>query len=315
MVEIQTNEQQLADLPGVGPATVTKLTDAGLGTLMAMAVSSPTEVSTVAGLSESVARKIIKAARAELQLGFEKAKDYAHKRDKIKKIGTGCSAFDEVLDGGFESSTVTQVYGRTASGKTQLSHLMVVRALMEDPKNKAIYLDSESTFRLSRIKDFCEANKVDYEDAMERIRVARSFNTDHQMLLVDEIEKMLQEDNTYRILVIDSLTSHFRADFSGRGELAPRQQKLNKHLHQLLKIADLHNLVVIVTNQVQSDPGQFYGNPEKPIGGNILSHSVTSIIAVRPGAKGTWVMKLVDSPCLPVGEASYVITKDGFENV
>jgi len=310
---------ELKDLAGVGPATVTKLEESGLGTLMSLAVSSPTEVSTVAGMSESVARKIIKAARAELQLGFEKAKDFAKKREKINKIGTGCSDFDEVLDGGFESSTITEVYGRTAGGKTQMSHLMVVRALMEDSENKAIYLDSESTFRPSRIKDFCEANKLDYDNAMERIMVARSFNTDHQMLLVDTIEKMLQEDNTYRILVVDSLTSHFRADFSGRGELAPRQQKLNKHLHQLLKIADLYNLVVIVTNQVQSDPGQFYGNPEKPIGGNILSHSVTSIIAVRPGkkvdGKPTWNMKLVDSPCLPVGEADYRITKSGFENV
>jgi len=306
---------ELSNIKGVGPATLQKLEEAGITSLLNMATSSPTEISNIAGLSESVARKIIKEARSQLSLGFEKANTYALKRDRVKKLGTGCESFDSVLDGGFESSTVTEVYGRTAAGKTQLSHLMVVRALLENKENKAIYLDSESTFRSSRIKDFSESHKADYDDIMNRIYVARSYNTDHQLLLIDELEKILQDDNNFRLLVIDSLTSHFRADFSGRGELASRQQKLNKHLHQLLKIADLYNLVVIITNQVQSDPGMMFGNPEKPIGGNILSHSVTNILYVRPGKAGTWVVKLVDSPNLPVSEASYIITKDGFKNV
>ena len=305
----------LSKIKGLGTKGIEKLTENGLATFMSLAVSSPTEISTMCGLSENKARAIIKACREQLSLGFQKAKEFSKKRDNIKKIGTGCSNFDEILDGGFESSTVTEVYGRTAAGKSQLCHIMVVRALLENKTNKAIYIDSESTFRESRIKDFSEANKLDYDDAMNRIYVARSFNVDHQMLLVDEIEKMLQEDDTYRIIVIDSLTSHFRANYSGRGELAPRQQKLNKHLHQILRIADLYNLVVIVTNQVQSDPGVFYGNPEKPIGGNILSHSVTSIIYLRPGKAGSRVAKLVDSPNLPIAEGNYSITKNGFENV
>ena len=307
--------EELREIKGVGPETAKKLEENGLGTLMGIATSSPTEISTMCGISENKARTLIKECRGELKLGFEVAKDFAKRREKINKIGTGCVAFDEIIDGGFESSTITEVYGRTASGKTQLSHLMVVRALLEDKENKAIYLDSESTFRPNRIKDIAEANNLEYEDAMNRIYVARSYNSDHQLLLVDELEKVLQEDNTYRILVVDSLTSHFRADYSGRGELAPRQQKLNKHLHQLLKIADLYNLIIIVTNQVQSDPGQFYGNPEKPIGGNILSHGVTNIIYIRPAKAGTWAAKLMDSPSLPQTECNYVITKNGFEDV
>jgi len=312
---VKEKVSEIASVKGVGSTTLEKLETNGLKTYMAIATSSPTEISTICGLSENKARGIIKACREKVSLGFETARNYAKKRNKVKKIGTGCSNFDDVLGGGFESSTVTEVYGRTAAGKTQLSHLLVVRALLEDKDNKAIYIDSESTFRADRIKDFAEANGLDSDEVMDRIVIARSYNTDHQLLLVDELESILQKDNTFRILVVDSLTSHFRADFSGRGELAPRQQKLNKHLHQLLKLADLYNLVVVVTNQVQSDPGQFYGNPEKPIGGNILSHSVTSILYVRPAAKGTWSVKLVDSPNLPVADANYTITKDGFENV
>lgn len=313
--EKNNKDSELLILDGCGETTVNKLTDAGLGTLMTLATSSPGEVSSIAGISETVARKLIKNARENLKLGFETAHNYSKKRDGVRNISTGCKGLDHILGGGFESSAMTQIYARTASGKTQLSHLMVVKTIQTDKKAKAIYIDSESTFRSERIKDFCDANKIDYDDAMNRIYVARSYNSDHQILLVDEIEKMLQADNSYRIIVVDSVSSHFRADFSGRGELAGRQQKLNKHLHQLLRLADIYNLVVIITNQVQSDPGTFYGNPEKPIGGNIMSHAATNILYLRPGKAGTYVAKLVDSPSLPAEECNYIITKDGIEDV
>jgi len=306
---------ELGDLPGVGPATVTKLEDAGLGTMMAMAVSSPSEVSTVAGLSESVSRKIIKAARENLKLGFEKANEFAHRRDKIKKIGTGCKAFDEMLAGGFESGAISEVYGQYGCGKTQLSHLLVVRALIEHKDNKAIFIDTENTFRDDRIRDFAEANGLDPEEALDRIFVSRAYNSDHQMLLVDEVEKMLQEDNSFRIVVVDSLSSHFRSEFIGRGALANRQQKLNKHMHQLLKLADLYNMVVLVSNQVMANPAQMFGDPTTAIGGHIVGHNSTFRIYMRPGKAGTIYAKLVDSPNLPQSDCNYNIAKEGFIDI
>ena len=309
------NETKIIDLPGVGPSTVTKLTDAGLGTVMSIAVSSPQEISTVAGLSESVARKIIKNARDNLKLGFEKATDYAHRRDKIQKISTGCTNFDSIIDGGFESGAITEVYGQFGSGKTQLSHITVVRALLENKDNKAIYIDSENTFRADRIKDFATANGLDPEEALDRIYVARAYNSDHQMLLIDEVEKTLQTDNSYRIIVVDSLTSHFRAEFIGRGTLATRQQKLNKHMHQLLKLADLYNMVVLVTNQVMAKPDSFFGDPTQAIGGHIVGHNSTFRIYMRPGKAGSIFAKLMDSPNLPNNDTNFMVTKEGFINV
>ena len=306
---------ELATLKGCGPATIEKLDDSGLGTLMALAVTSPAEVSSVAGLSESVARKLIKQARENLSLGFEKAKDYAQRRDKIQKISTGCTNFDEVLDGGFESGAITEVFGQFGSGKTQLAHLLVVRALIEDPKNKAIFLDTENTFRADRISDFAMANGLDPENALERIFVARAYNSDHQILLTEEIEKMLQKDQDYRIIVVDSLTSHFRAEFIGRGTLASRQQMLNKHMHQLMKMADLYNMVVYVTNQVMAKPDQFYGDPTTAIGGHIVGHNSTFRIYMRPGKAGSTYAKLIDSPNLPQSDTNFNITKEGFVNV
>jgi len=307
-----TNENELSKLPGVGPATVEKLESAGLGTIMAIAVSGPSELANTAGMSEAAARKIIKAAKLELKLGFEKATDYAHKRDNVEKIGTGCAVFDNILAGGFESGAITEAYGQFGSGKTQLSHLMVVRALIEKPDNKAIFIDTENTFRADRIKDFAEANDLDYEDAMEKIFVARAYNSDHQMLLVDEVEKMVQSDDGYRIIVVDSLTSHFRSEFIGRGTLAMRQQKLNKHMHQLLKLADLHNMIVLVTNQVMANPAQMFGDPTSPIGGHIVGHNSTFRIYMRPGKAGTTYVKLVDSPNLPQMDCNINVVKEGF---
>jgi DNA repair protein RadA len=303
---------ELTELSGIGETTAQKLADAGISTLMSLAVSSPMEVSTLAGMSENKARGIIQQARDSLKLGFEKAKDFARRRENIKKIGTGCSVFDDMLDGGFESGAISEIYGQFGTGKTQLSHLLVVKAIQENKDNKAIFIDTENTFRADRIKDFAEANGLDPDDVLNRIYVSRSYNSDHQMLLVDEIEKMLQKDNTYRILVMDSLTSHFRAEFSGRGELAGRQQKLNKHMHQLLRIADLYNMVVLVTNQVHANPGMFYGDPTTPVGGHIVGHNSTFRIYLRPGKAGSIYAKLVDSPNLPNSDCNFYLTKEGF---
>ncbi len=311
-----TKKSELSILKGAGPTTIEKLESAGISTLMSLAVTTPVEVSTIAGISESVARKLIQQARENLKLGFEKAKEFAKRRDKIRKIGTGCSDFDGMLEGGFESGVITEVYGQFGSGKTQLAHLLVVRALIENKDNKAIFLDTENTFRPDRIKDFAEANGLDFDDAMNRIYVSRAYNSDHQILLVEEIEKMLQKNGeNYRILVIDSLTSHFRSEFVGRGTLAERQQKLNKHMHQLLKIADLYNLVVLVTNQVHANPAQFYGDPTTPVGGHIVGHNSAFRIYVRPGKGGSIYAKLVDSPNLPSNECNFFIKKEGFVNV
>jgi len=306
---------ELSEIKGVGPETEKKLEESGLGTLMSIATSSPTEIANVAGMSEAVARKIIRNARESLKLGFEKAKDFAKAKEDIKRITTGCKSFDDMLGGGFESGALNEVYGEWGTGKTQLCHLLAVRSLMNDKTSKAIFIDTENTVRKDRLLDFAKANGLDPDDVLDRIYISRAYNSDHQMLLIDEVERMLQKDNSYRILIVDSLTSHFRAEFIGRGTLANRQQKLNKHLHQLLKIADIYNLVVVISNQVQSDPGQMFGNPIKPIGGNIVGHASTIRIYLRRGKAGSIHADLVDSPNMPRNECSFILAKNGFDEV
>ncbi|HDJ96550.1 MAG TPA: hypothetical protein ENG45_00575, partial [Candidatus Aenigmarchaeota archaeon] len=116
------------------------------------------------------------------------------------------------------------------------------------------------------------------------------------------------------IVVHNSLTSHFRAEFIGRGELARRQQKLNRHLHELQRLADRFNLAVYVTNQVMAAPDVLFGDPTRPVGGHVLGHMSFYRIYLRRGRSGTRIARLVDAPDLPEGERVFRITEKGVES-
>ncbi len=138
---------------------------------------------------------------------------------------------------------------------------------------KAVYIDTEGTFRPERIRQIAEGLGANPEKVLKNILVARAFNSDHQILLMDKINEMIKEGEPIKLVVIDSLTAHFRAEFAGRGQLADRQQKLNRYLHNLIRMSEQHNLAVYVTNQVMANPGMMFGDPTTPIGGNILGHA------------------------------------------
>lgn len=163
----------------------------------------------------------------------------------------------------------------------------------------------------SRVREIAEGVGANPEQVLKNIFVARAFNSDHQILLLERISEMIKEKEPIKLLVIDSLTAHFRAEFAGRGQLADRQQKLNRYLHDLMKLAEQHNIAVYVTNQVMSNPAQMFGDPITPIGGNIVGHASTYRIYLRRGKKGSRVAKMIDSPNLPDNEIVYFVTKDG----
>lgn len=306
-------ESKLTRIQGLGPASITKLKENGIITLLNLATQNPTELNTLTGISEKLCRKFINEANTKSNLGFDTANNYFDKKKANKLIGTGCEVFDTMIGGGFEPGYINEVHGKTGISKSQLTHLMVVRGLLGNKTNKTIYIDSENSFSKNRIEDFAKANGLDTKDAFKRIKIARAYNFDNQMLLINKVEEMVQKDPTYKLLVIDSLTAHIRNEFAGRGRLADRQAKLNKHMHDIMRIADLYNLVVIVTNQILSDPSVVYANPDKPVGGNILSHNCGMMIYLRPGLKGCTHAIVVDSTKLPKNECNYFIRTGGFE--
>ena len=308
--------KKIQDLPGVGAATAEKLESAGFRDLMSVAVATLGELVEVAGVTEAVARKMINAARDSMKMGFETGIEVLKKRELVTKISTGSQGFDNLMGGGFETGAITECFGEFGSGKTQVGHILCINTLKEDPDAYAVYIDTENTFRPERIMQLAEGAGCNPQDILSRIMVARAYNSDHQMLLTEKLDSLITEQGKkVRLVVIDSLTSHFRAEFIGRGTLAERQQKLNRHMHALAKVASSHNICVYVTNQVMAKPDQFFGDPTTAIGGHVVAHASTFRIYLRKGKKGTRVAKLIDAPNLADGECCFEVLTEGFKDV
>jgi DNA repair protein RadA len=306
----------ITNLPGVGAATAEKLMNAGYDTVLSVAVASPGEIIELAGVTEATARKMIQFARSKLEMGFESGDEILKRREKVEKITTGSNSFDSLLGGGFETAAITECFGEYGSGKTQMAHILSVNIQKKDPDAVAVFIDTENTFRPERIKQIAEAAGIDPEKALKNIRVARAYNSDHQMLLAEKSEDLIKKDGLkVKLIIVDSLTAHFRAEFIGRGTLADRQQKLNKHMHVLMRLADMYNLSIYVTNQVMAKPDVFFGDPTQAIGGHIVGHNAMFRVYLRKGKKGSRVAKLVDSPSLPEGEANFYVEAGGLRDV
>jgi len=306
--------KDIADLPGIGPQAAEKLFTANYKSLESVAVASPKELTEVAGLGDKTAEKAIKAARDALDMGFESAEEIRKRREIIGKIKTGSEELDALLGGGLETQSITEVYGKMASGKTQWCFQLCVMVQLE-PENgglggNALYIDSESSFRPERIIAIAKAQGLDPEEVLKNVYVARAYNADHQMLLADKAEQLIKDKNI-KLLIVDSIISQFRSEYIGRGMLAERQQKLNKHLRQLMKLAEMNNIVVLVTNQVMSRPDILFGDPTAPVGGNVIGHATKTRLYLRKSKGEKRIARLVDSPSLPDGEAIYQVTEDG----
>ena len=309
-------ELSLTDIPGIGPGIATKLEAAGIYDLMGLAVMGPSDLAELAGVGTAVARKAIQAARGMMQLGFTDGAEFDKKRKDVMYIGTGSENFNNLLGGkGVESRSITECYGAFGSGKTQLGLTLAVNVQLPKEQGgvngKAVYIDTEGTFRPDRIRQIAEGIGANSDKVLKNILVARAFNSDHQILLLDKVTELIKEGEPIKLMIIDSLTAHFRAEFSGRGQLADRQQRLNRYLHQLMKLAEQHNIAVYVTNQVMSNPAMMFGDPTTAIGGNIVGHASTYRIYLRRGKQGSRVAKMIDSPNLPDNEASFYVTEAG----
>ncbi len=314
----EKKEYTLEDLPGVGSATAEKLRDAGYTGLVELAVASPKDLAEIANVGEGVAQKIIAAARKYANVGqFETGDVIYERRKKMTKLTTGSGEFDGLLGGGLESQSITELFGQFGSGKTQIVHQLAVNVQLPVEKGglngEVIFIDTENTFRPERIAQMSEALGLEPTEVLKKIHVARAFNSHHQMLMVDKAMELAKE-HPIRLLIVDSLTAHFRAEYVGRGSLAERQQLLNRHMHDLLRFADINNAVVAVTNQVSSKPDMFYGDPTTPIGGNIVAHNATYRLYIRKARGNKRIVRLIDSPALPDGEIVINITTEGIRD-
>jgi DNA repair protein RadA len=338
--------EDLEELRGVGSATADKLDDAGYNTVKSIAVASPGELADSAGIGDNTASKIIRSARQEADVGgFETGTQVFERRKEIGKISMLVPEVDDLLGGGIETQSITETYGEFGSGKSQFTHQLSVNVQLPEEHGglgrSAVFIDTEDTFRPERIGQMVrglddeiiaallddrgiegdagdeDAMEALVESVLEHIHVAKAFNSNHQILLAEKAKEIADDlDDTefpVGLVVVDSLTAHFRAEYVGRGNLADRQQKLNKHMHDILRVADLHNAAAVVTNQVQSNPDAMFGDPTKPVGGNILGHTSTFRMYIRKSKDDKRIVKLVDAPNLPDGEAVLRIKEAGLK--
>lgn len=307
----------LQNLPGVGPTIAAKLQEGGLTTYEAISVVSPKELSAATGIGEATAQKIILAARSKLNIGFMTAEKLFDERKKISRLSTGCEKLDGLLGGGIETRSIAEVFGEFRTGKTQIAHQICVTVQLPPSKGglngAALYIDSEGTFRPERLLQIAQKYNLDGNTVLKNVFYARAYNSDHQIVIVESAPKLIQENNL-KLIIVDSVMSHFRAEYIGRGTLSERQQKLNRFVHRLLQIAEAYNVIVFITNQVMDSPGIFFGDPTRPIGGHVLAHSSTYRIYLRKSKGNKRVARLIDSPCLPEGEALFEITESGIED-
>ena len=308
----------IEDLGGVGPATAEKLRELGYHTIESLATAALKEL-VPAGISEKQAAKIISQARGSISISFIPASELIKMRQNLLRLSSGSKSIDELLGGGLESQTISEFYGQYGVGKSILCHQLCVN--VQKPVDQgglnggALYIDTEQTFRPEWIVRMSNHLGMDPDTVAHNIIYAEAYTSDHQILLLEKADQVIKENNI-RLIVVDSLTAHFRSEYLGREMLADRQQKINKHLHRLVRLARAFNAVAVVTNQVMSRPDAFFAMAVEAVGGHIVAHTTHTRVFLRRTASGpVRIARLVSSSYLAEGERLFKVTENGIEDV
>jgi len=320
--EIEFDEMlDVSSLKGVGDVTAKKLREAGINTIQDLMLYSPIYISELTGIPVERAEKLVLQAYERLKdLGlappdFASASDIMERRKARKYITTGSHSLDELLKGGVATQAVTEFYGEFGSGKTQICHTLAVNVQLPEEEGGlgkgAIYIDTENTFSPDRITEIAYHRGLDPNEVLKRIIVGTPYNT---VILLNMVKKLPELIKKYDIgfVAIDSAVGPFRAEYLGRGRLSERQQLLNRFMHDLVRIAEVYDVAVVITNQVQERPDVIFGDPTKPIGGHVVAHAVTYRIYLKKSKRANLrIAAIIDSPEHPPGEAVFAITEKG----
>jgi len=301
-------------LQGVTEPTLKKLLDAGITTLEALIVTPPHEVVRLTQMKIETAERAITKAREIVGPSFITA-DELHKLKKDHpRCSTGSKELDRILGGGIETGILTELIGPFSGGKTQIC--MTLAVLAQRPIEEGgfgrgvVVIDTEGTFETTRVIQIAEQRGYDSGEVLNGILVARAFNASHLNLLIQHLHKIVQERGV-KLVIVDSLISHFRSEFIGRGMLAERQQLLARCLGNLLRIAEANDVAVVFTNQIQANPTGFFGDPNRPAGGNIMGHAAAVRVRLWKGKTNTRLAKVIDSSYLPDEKIRFAVTSMG----
>jgi DNA repair protein RadA len=314
---------EIQDIEGIGPTTARKLKEAGIVSVMDLAVASADELAVDINSSKETAATFIMAAQRLLRESnilekeFVTAESALEKRKALMRCSTGSRALDELLLGGIETQAVTEFYGEFGSGKSQICHTL--SAIAPQPREAgglnggAIYIDTEGTFRPERLNQIARARDLEPSHVLKNVAVCKVYNSSHLELIIKDLGKYISDFNA-KLVIIDSIISLHRAEFAGRGTLADRQQRLNNLLHKVIRLAEIFNIAVVITNQVQSSPDTFFGDPTKAAGGNVLGHASTYRIYLRKSGENR-TARMIDSPYHPYSDAKFTLNEKGTDDL
>ena len=309
---------EIDTLNDIGPATKTSLKEAGFRSINDLVIRGPTDIAEATGIAIEKCILLCNRAREILEeIGvldkpFTTANEIYEKRKSEYRISTGSKNLDELLDGGIETRAITELYGEYGTGKTQICHTLCVtvqQSKAEDNISRALYIDTENTFRPERIASIASARKIDPSVALENVIVAKAYNSSHQEVIVQESPNVINLHNI-KIMIVDSIVSHYRAEYLGRSVLSERQQRINRLLHILLRIAETCKIAVVITNQIQSSPDAIFGDPNKATGGNVMAHTSTYRLYLKKAGKNR-IARMVDSPYHSEREILFALNEQG----
>lgn len=310
----------LCSIEEIGLATRTHLENSGFRSIKDLVVRGPVDISEATGMDFEKSAVLCNRARQILEKAgileesFVTARKLYDKRHTADRISTGSKNLDNLLGrGGIETRAVTEIFGEFGTGKTQICHTLCVMVSCDRLHGgldaKAIYVDTENTFRPERIISICGARNIESDPVLDSIIVAKAYNTAHQELVIEQAGSVI-DSNGVKLLIVDSAVAHYRAEFLGRATLSERQQKLNKLMHILLRISETYDIAVVITNQIQSSPDSIFGEVFRPAGGNVVAHTSTYRLYLRRSGKNR-IARMVDSPCHPEIEVLFSLSEKG----
>jgi DNA repair protein RadA len=311
-------DKRLEDLKSLTKEIIDKLIANDFTTIESLCWLSPEELSEKLAIENKLAKQIISEAISLVDQKPLTASDLLSKEREKKRISTGSKQLDELLGGGIYTGEITEISGEFATGKTQICFQLSVNVQLPSDEGglegSVYYIDTEGTFSSTRIAQIATNNGLDPKDFLKNIAVTRTYNSDHLMFLIMNAEKIIAQRNV-KLFIIDSIASHFRAEYTGEEKLVPRQQAVMRLAEILKQLLEKYDLAIVVTNQVIAtiDENIFDKSPH-PALGFAWAHRPHQRIFLRKGRGPARIARMYDSSRLPDRECVFFLTEKGISD-
>ena len=326
---------KLEDASGLGAASIKLINDEEIYDTLSLICKTPTWLKEVTGMERARATKIFKSIKTELVNAGIIAADASSARDLLdtrlgtKRIKVGCTAIDNLLNGGIETKCITEFFGENGVGKTQMAHTLSIQAQLPieegglaeagEEKPAIMFIDTEGTCRPERFVEIAltRGYAKDQEEALEfldQIIVQKCHTANDLYLRIQEIMSSIKDLNV-KLIVLDSATALFRSEFTGRGEGYAKFALINNMLGDLKSIAENFNIAIVFINQIYHSPDADYGaEHDRPYGGNVLGHAIPYRIQLKKSGKKK-VARIFKSPYQANDDALYMLTARGIDDL